>query len=84
MLQGSQHLKKTYQIQTLPSYLIFHVKRFTRNNFFVEKNPTIVNFPVKNLELRDYLTVDQSVPSKEELDVMCVHCVCCGHIVVLI
>jgi U4/U6.U5 tri-snRNP-associated protein 2 len=43
------------------------VKRFTRNNFFIEKNPTIVNFPVKNLELRDYLKLDQSIPSEEEL-----------------
>lgn len=34
-------------------YLIFHLARFTKNNFYVEKNPTIVNFPVKNLELRD-------------------------------
>ena len=23
------------------------VQRFTKNNFFVEKNPTIVNFPIK-------------------------------------
>lgn len=36
-----------------PRYLIFHLARFTKNNFYVEKNPTIVNFPVKNLELRD-------------------------------
>lgn len=34
-------------------YLIFHLARFTKNNFYVEKNPTIVNFPVKNLELKD-------------------------------
>jgi U4/U6.U5 tri-snRNP-associated protein 2 len=26
-----------------------------QNNFFLEKNPTIVNFPVKGLELRDIL-----------------------------
>ncbi|KAF4325071.1 hypothetical protein G195_001657 [Phytophthora kernoviae 00238/432] len=67
MLQSSHRLKKTYRIDSLPPYLIFHVKRFTRNNFFVEKNPTIVNFPVKNLELRDYLKLDQSLPSAEEL-----------------
>jgi hypothetical protein len=28
-----------------------------KNNFYMEKNPTIVTFPVKNLELRDYLHV---------------------------
>ncbi|KUF69638.1 mRNA-splicing protein ubp10 [Phytophthora nicotianae] len=67
VLQGSHRLKKTYQIDSLPAYLIFHVKRFTRNNFFIEKNPTIVNFPVKNLELRDYLKLDQNLPTEEEL-----------------
>ena len=28
-----------------------------QNNFYMEKNPTIVTFPVKNLELRDYLNI---------------------------
>ncbi|KAI9907591.1 hypothetical protein PsorP6_004351 [Peronosclerospora sorghi] len=60
VLQGSHRLKKTYRIHSLPPYLIFHVKRFTRNNFFIEKNPTIVTFPVKNLELGDYLKLDQT------------------------
>mmetsp|Transcript_3663 Transcript_3663/g.5565 ORF Transcript_3663/g.5565 Transcript_3663/m.5565 type:complete len:444 (+) Transcript_3663:73-1404(+) len=45
--------RKQYCITRLPRYLLLHIKRFTRNNFFVEKNPTIVNFPVKNLELKD-------------------------------
>ena len=39
----------------LPRYLIFHYNRFKLNNFFVEKNPTLVTFPVKNLELKDYI-----------------------------
>jgi hypothetical protein len=26
-------------------YLILHLNRFTKNNFYVEKNPTIVTFP---------------------------------------
>jgi len=43
---------KRYVITDPPAYLIFHLKRFTKNNWFTEKNPTIVNFPVKNLELR--------------------------------
>uniref|UniRef100_K3W6S9 USP domain-containing protein n=1 Tax=Globisporangium ultimum (strain ATCC 200006 / CBS 805.95 / DAOM BR144) TaxID=431595 RepID=K3W6S9_GLOUD len=65
VLQGSQRLKKTYKIESLPPYIIFHVKRFTRNNFFIEKNPTIVNFPIKNLELREYLNLDGSIPTEE-------------------
>eukprot|EP01080_Neovahlkampfia_damariscottae_P006841 gene6841-11002_t len=45
--------KKKFQIEQLPECLIVHVKRFTKNNWSDEKNPTIVNFPVKNLDLRD-------------------------------
>ncbi|KAL6546812.1 hypothetical protein OROMI_022533 [Orobanche minor] len=44
-----------YRVTKLPQYLILHMRRFTKNNFFVEKNPTLVNFPVKNLELKDYI-----------------------------
>ncbi|PIA56404.1 hypothetical protein AQUCO_00700611v1, partial [Aquilegia coerulea] len=43
-----------YHIAILPQYLILHMRRFTKNNYFVEKNPTLVKFPVKNLELKDY------------------------------
>lgn len=28
---------------------LFFLQRFTKNTFFVEKNPTIVNFPVKQV-----------------------------------
>ncbi|XAR69463.1 Ubiquitinyl hydrolase 1 [Bertholletia excelsa] len=44
-----------YHVTRLPQYLILHMRRFTKNNFFVEKNPTLVNFLVKNLELKDYI-----------------------------
>lgn len=30
-----------YTITRLPRYLILHMKRFKKNNFFVEKNPTL-------------------------------------------
>ncbi|KAL8426654.1 hypothetical protein Efla_005911 [Eimeria flavescens] len=42
----------------LPKYLVLAVKRFSKNNFFIEKNPTIVTFPVKNLDLREYVHPD--------------------------
>lgn len=35
------------------------MKRFTKNNFFVEKNPTIVNFPIKSLDLGAVVPVQQ-------------------------
>uniref|UniRef100_A0A2P2L0W7 Ubiquitin specific protease 39 and snrnp assembly factor n=1 Tax=Rhizophora mucronata TaxID=61149 RepID=A0A2P2L0W7_RHIMU len=44
-----------YKIIRLPQYLILHMQRFKKNNFFIEKNPTLVNFPVKNLELKEYI-----------------------------
>ncbi|CEL97950.1 unnamed protein product [Vitrella brassicaformis CCMP3155] len=46
---------KRYSLWRLPPYLVFHIKRFSKNNFFLEKNPTIVTFPVKNLDLREYV-----------------------------
>ncbi|KAD5960201.1 hypothetical protein E3N88_11673 [Mikania micrantha] len=55
-----------YRVTKLPQYLILHMRRFTKNNFFVEKNPTLVNFPVKNLELKDYIPLPASSSSKEE------------------
>jgi len=40
---------------TLPPILILHIKRFTTNNFIEEKNPTIVNFPVKGVDMSSYV-----------------------------
>ncbi|XP_028399832.1 U4/U6.U5 tri-snRNP-associated protein 2-like [Dendronephthya gigantea] len=46
---------KKFQLTKLPPYLIIVVKRFTKNIFFVEKNPTVVNFPVKDVDMAEYL-----------------------------
>uniref|UniRef100_A0A2K6QSX7 ubiquitinyl hydrolase 1 n=1 Tax=Rhinopithecus roxellana TaxID=61622 RepID=A0A2K6QSX7_RHIRO len=51
-----ENFLKRFQLTKLPPYLIFCIKRFTKNNFFVEKNPTIVNFPITNVDLREYLS----------------------------
>ena len=64
--------RKRYKLARLPKYLIVHHKRFTKNNFFVEKNPTIVTFPVKNLQLSDHVPVPKlpdgrDVPCKYNL-----------------
>lgn len=32
-------------LHPLPPYLLFHIKRFSRNKFVAERNPTIVTFP---------------------------------------
>lgn len=54
-MTSEAHVRRQYRILQLPRYLILHLVRFTRNNFYLEKNPTIVTFPVKNLEMKEYL-----------------------------
>lgn len=46
--------RKRYRLLELPPYLILHLARFKKNNYSREKNPTIVAFPVKNLDLSAY------------------------------
>lgn len=43
--------RRKFRLTKPPRFLALHVKRFVKNQFFLEKNPTIVNFPVKNLEV---------------------------------
>ena len=47
--------RRRYALQRLPDYLILHLARFKNNVYSREKNPTIVAFPVKNLDLTDYV-----------------------------
>lgn len=46
--------RKRYRLLELPPYLILHLSRFKNNRYSREKNPTIVAFPVKNLDLGAY------------------------------
>lgn len=67
-----------YRVKKLPRYLILHMRRFTKNNFFVEKNPTLVNFPVKNLELKELIPLpppkaNEKLRSKYDLIANMVH-----------
>eukprot|EP00891_Asterochloris_glomerata_P004580 jgi/Astpho2/4580/e_gw1.00067.144.1_t len=63
--------RRRFRITKLPEFLVLHIKRFTKNRFYLEKNPTIVNFPVKNLELADIIPVPTGkagkLPSKYDL-----------------
>lgn len=47
--------RRRYRIRKLPPYLILHLARFQTNQFLKVKNPTIVAFPVRNLDLSDYV-----------------------------
>ncbi|XP_077285561.1 ubiquitin specific protease 39 [Arctopsyche grandis] len=51
-----ENFLKRFEITKLPPYLILYIKRFTKNTFFVEKNPTVINFPVKNIDFGEFLT----------------------------
>ena len=54
--------RRRFSVLKLPRYLILHMKRFYKNNFFIEKNPTIVNFPVKNWEVKEAIPVPSLKP----------------------
>ncbi|TKR87067.1 hypothetical protein L596_011533 [Steinernema carpocapsae] len=46
---------KRFMLTRLPEYLIITYQRFQKNRFFMEKNPTIVNFPISNVDFHDCL-----------------------------
>ena len=46
--------RKKFKLLSLPKYLILIFKRFENNSFFMEKNPTIVNFQLENLILEEH------------------------------
>jgi U4/U6.U5 tri-snRNP-associated protein 2 len=43
-------VKRKYKVISVPDYLFIHTKRFSKNQFFKEKNPTIVQFPMTGFE----------------------------------
>jgi U4/U6.U5 tri-snRNP-associated protein 2 len=48
--------KRKLEVKKLPRYLLLHVRRFSKNNFFKEKNQTIVNFPLTKLDLSELVS----------------------------
>ncbi|KAG2420738.1 hypothetical protein HFD88_000352 [Aspergillus terreus] len=43
-------------LHPLPPYLLFHIKRFSKNRFVSERNPTIVTFPsTHSLDMSQYV-----------------------------
>lgn len=51
--------RRRFLITKFPRYIIVHMKRFMMNNFFMEKNPTIVSFPIHSLDLGAILGLDK-------------------------
>ncbi|KAF8850556.1 cysteine proteinase [Acephala macrosclerotiorum] len=57
-LKAQEHLnqRKRYRLlHPLPPYLLFHIKRFSKNKFVDERNPTIVTFDARNLDMSPYV-----------------------------
>lgn len=61
--------RRKYKILKLPKYLILHYKRFKNNQWFVEKNHTLVNFPLKNLDMKPYLAQAEP-PTQDDLEAL--------------
>ncbi|PWN34724.1 cysteine proteinase [Meira miltonrushii] len=53
--QEARGMIRRYKTLRLPPFLILHFKRFTKNNFIEERNRTIVEYPVKGLDLSPYI-----------------------------
>ncbi|KAL7959661.1 hypothetical protein V8C34DRAFT_279019 [Trichoderma compactum] len=47
--------KRHRLLHPLPPYLLLHVKRFSQNKFVSERNPTIVTFDARNLDVSPYV-----------------------------
>ncbi|VDB86937.1 unnamed protein product [Peniophora sp. CBMAI 1063] len=60
--QESRGQLRRYKCQRLPPYIIVHYKRFTKNNFVEEKNPTIVNYPLRGVDFSPYVDAPTSDP----------------------
>ncbi|WVW80040.1 hypothetical protein I302_102013 [Kwoniella bestiolae CBS 10118] len=61
---------KRHHLTMLPPYLILHIKRFTKNNFVSERNPTIVNFPLRGVDVSDYVDPKPSDPLHTQYDLL--------------
>ncbi|ORY92339.1 hypothetical protein BCR43DRAFT_463525 [Syncephalastrum racemosum] len=59
-VQETANQKRRYNITRLPQYLILHIKRFNKNNWTFEKNPTIVTFPIKDIDMRHFTTSEEA------------------------
>ncbi|GMT09097.1 hypothetical protein PFISCL1PPCAC_394 [Pristionchus fissidentatus] len=60
----NENFMKRFELLSLPLYLIISYKRFHKNQWFVEKNPTIVNFPISNVDLYECVAADKQATIK--------------------
>ncbi|KAB8337105.1 hypothetical protein FH972_021409 [Carpinus fangiana] len=53
-------------LHPLPPYLLLHVKRFSANKFISERNPTIVTFAPRSLDMAPYVEPDPAAHAPGE------------------
>ena len=54
--------RKRYRLlHPLPPFLLMHIKRFSKNKFVSERNPTVVTFSPRALDLSPYVQPDPTV-----------------------
>lgn len=54
------HRRRYRLLHPLPPYLLMQVKRFSQNKFVSERNPTIVTFDARDLDVSPYVEPDPS------------------------
>lgn len=59
--ERANHRRRHRLVHPLPPFLVFHIKRFTENKFMWERNPTIVTFPVRGLDMSPYVAPNPSL-----------------------
>jgi U4/U6.U5 tri-snRNP-associated protein 2 len=65
-LLGGQ--RRRYRLlHPLPPFLMFHIKRFAKNKFIEERNPTIVTFAPRGLDMSPYVESSPEFPSSEPI-----------------
>jgi U4/U6.U5 tri-snRNP-associated protein 2 len=62
--------RRTYTITRLPRNLILHYQRFAENAWFWEKNPTLVSFPLEELDMSKYLDASANLHRATSDDVL--------------
>ena len=53
--QKHQQATKKFDLWSLPEVLIIHLKRFSYNRYWRDKIDTVIEFPLKNLDMTPYV-----------------------------
>ncbi|KAA8911150.1 hypothetical protein FN846DRAFT_469140 [Sphaerosporella brunnea] len=61
------HRRRYRLLHPLPPFLMFHIKRFATNKFVAERNPTIVTFSPRALDMSPYVEPNEQFPGGEPI-----------------